>query len=278
MKKILLPFLISAVAFSLYAQNDDPSCRDKTLQFFSPMEGFYVTDFCKYTEFGRYEFWVDGSSRAIVKEGVYRETWYHRKEDSQRHVSGLQILRNYVNAIKAVGGNVLKESDGNILTTTFQGKELWILVNVNTNSTDQDNYGIFSIEVDAMKQEVTAQDIQGSIATLGKIALYGIQFDTGKSDIKPESEKAISSVATYLKENPNVNVLIVGHTDNVGSFDMNQALSKSRGESVKKYLASKYGIPESRLTGNGVGSLCPVASNDTDEGKALNRRVEIVKK
>jgi len=278
MKKILLPLLISTITLCAFGQEDNKACLDKTLQFFSPMEGFYVTDFCKYTEFGRYEFWVQGGSRAIVKEGVYRETWYHRKEESQRHVSGLQILRNYVNAIKAVGGSVLKESDGNILTTTFQGKELWILINININSTDQDNYGIFSIEVDAMKQEVTALDIQGSIATLGKIALYGIQFDTGKSDIKPDSEKAISSVATYLKENPNVNILIVGHTDNVGSFDMNQTLSKSRGESVKNYLASKYGIPASRLTGNGVGSLCPVASNDTDEGKALNRRVEIVKK
>jgi len=74
------------------------------------------------------------------------------------------------------------------------------------------------------------------------------------------------------------NVYIVGHTDNVGSYDMNQKLSKSRGESVKNYLVSKYSISATRLTGDGVGPVCPVTSNDTDEGKALNRRVEIVKK
>ena len=106
----------------------------------------------------------------------------------------------------------------------------------------------------------------------------GILFDTGKSDIKPESEKAISSVATFLKENPELNVYIVGHTDNVGDFAMNQKLSKSRGESIKNYLVSKYNIAPNRLTGDGVGPVCPVSSNDTEEGRTLNRRVEIVQK
>lgn len=278
MKFFLLPLLMSSLTLCSFAQNDDPGCLDKTFQFFTPMEGFYLTDFCKYAEFGKYEFTVDRGSRSITKEGVYREVWYHRKQDNNRHVSGLQILQNYVNAIKAIGGKVLDESDGSIFITTHEGKELWLFVNANTYSTDQDNYGIISIEVDAMKQEVTVLDIKGSIATQGKIALYGILFDIGKSTIKPESENAIRFLATYLKENPAIHVLIVGHTDNAGNFDQNQILSKSRGDAVKNYLVSKYSIAANRLTGNGVGSLCPVTSNDTDAGKALNRRVEIVKK
>ena len=209
---------------------------------------------------------------------MYREVWFHKKDDNSRVVSGLQILQNHVNALKAVGGEVVKESDGSVFKTTYNGKELWIYVNANTNSTDLDNYGIISIEVDVMKQEVSALDIKESIASQGKIALYGILFDTGKSDIKPESEKAISSIATYLKENPGAYVYIVGHTDNVGNYDMNQKLSKSRGESVKNYLVTKYNILATRLTGDGVGPVCPVTTNDTEEGKALNRRVEIVKK
>ena len=108
--------------------------------------------------------------------------------------------------------------------------------------------------------------------------MYGIPFDTGKSDIKPESEKAISSVATYLKENPEVNVYIVGHTDNVGDYTMNQKLSKSRGEAVKNYLVMRHNISATRLTGDGVGPVCPVTTNETEEGRSLNRRVEIVKK
>jgi len=278
MKRILLSLLTSCLVFSSFAQKDNPDCLEKTFKFFTIFDGFYLTDYCKYAEFGSYNFTVDRGARSIIKEGVYREVWFRKKEDNKRVVSGLQILQNHVNAIKAVGGEVLKESDGNIFRTTHNGKEIWIYVNSNTNSTDLDNYGIISIEVDVMKQEVSALDIKGSIASSGKIALYGILFDTGKSEIKSESEKTLSSVANFLKDNPEVNVYIVGHTDNVGDYALNQKLSKSRGESVKSYLVSKYGISATRLSGDGAGSICPVTSNDTEDGRALNRRVEIVKK
>jgi len=277
MKKVILSLFISCITLSLFSQEDNPDCLDKTFKFFTTFDGFYIA-YCNYAEFGSYEFMVDRGARSIKKEGVYREVWFRKKEDTKRTVSGLQILQNHVNAIKAVGGEVLKESDGNVFKTTYQGKEIWIFVNASTYNTDLDNFGIFSIEVDVMKQEVSALDIKGSIASHGKIALYGILFDTGKSEIKPESEKAISSVATFLKENPEVNVYIVGHTDNVGDYAMNQKLSKSRGESVKNYLVSKYKIAATRLSGDGVGPVCPVTINDTEEGRALNRRVEIVKK
>jgi outer membrane protein OmpA-like peptidoglycan-associated protein len=278
MKNNILILLISILSLSSFAQNDNPDCLEKTFKFFTVFDGFYLKDYCNYTEFGSYDFIVDRGARSIRKEGVYREVWFQKKDDNNRTVSGLQILQNHVNAIKAAGGEVLKESDGSVFITTLNGKELWIYVNANTSSTDLDNYGIFSIEVDVMKQEVSALNIKESITSNGKMALYGILFDTGKSDIKPESEKAISTVASFLKENPGVNIYIVGHTDNVGSYEMNQKLSKSRGESVKSNLISKYGITASRLTGDGVGPVSPVTSNDTEEGRKLNRRVEIVKK
>jgi len=277
MKKIFLTLAMSSIVFCSFSQVDNPDCLDKTIPLFTPMDGFYL-DWCKYSEFGTTDFVVDRGGGSITKEGVYREIWFRKKEANTRIVSGLQILRNHQNAIEAVGGKIEKRSDGDLFITTYNGKELWIYVNSSPGSANQDNYGIISIEVDAMKQEVTALDIRGSIDSQGKIALYGILFDTGKADIKPESEKAISSIATYLKENTSVNVYIVGHTDNVGSYEMNQKLSKSRGESVKNYLVTNYGISATRLTGDGVGPICPVTSNDTDEGKALNRRVEIVKR
>jgi OOP family OmpA-OmpF porin len=262
---------------SLFSQQDKPECANKIFSFFSTFNGFYLYD-CDYAEFGSYKFWVDGGSRAIIKEGVYRAVWFRKKNDAGRTVSGLQVLQNHINAIKAVGGEVLKESDGNIFRTTFNGKELWVFIDASVNNKDLDKYAVYSIEVNLMKQEISSLDIKGAIASSGKIAIYGILFDTGKSDIKPESEKAISTVAAFLKENPDLNVFIVGHTDNVGDYAMNQKLSKARGESVKNYLVSKYNISATRLTGDGVGPLCPVTSNDTDEGRALNRRVEIVKK
>jgi OOP family OmpA-OmpF porin len=273
MKKILLSLFLCLITQISFAQNDNPECLDKTFKFFTVFDGFYL-DYCNYAEFGSYEFIVDRGARSIKKE----EVWFRKKTDSKRVVSGLQILQNHVNAIKAVGGEVVKESDGSVFKTTYNGNEIWIYNNSNTNSEDLDNFGIISIETNIMKQEVSALDIKGTIALSGKIALYGILFDTGKSDIKPESEKAISSVADFLKENPEVNVYIIGHTDNAGDYAMNQKLSKARGESVKSHLVSKYQISASRLTGDGAGPICPVSTNDTEEGRSLNRRVEIVKK
>jgi len=276
MRKLILYVFISCLTLSTFAQKDNPECLDKTFNFFTPLDGFYLSQ-CKFSEFGSYQFPMERGPN-ITKEGVYRAVWYNKKEDSKRVFSYLQVIQNHTNAIKAVGGEVVKESGGNVFKTTYNGKELWIYLSASVYSTDEKVYIIHSIEVDVMKQEVSALDIKGTIASSGKIALYGILFDTGKSDIQASSEKAIGSVATYIKENPEVNVYIVGHTDNTGDYAMNQKLSKARGESVKSYLVTKYGISASRLSGDGAGPICPVTSNDTEEGRALNRRVEIVKK
>jgi len=280
MKKILITLLMSSMVYGSFAQENNPDCLDKTFSFFTIFDGFYV-QYCESSEFGSYKFVLDQGYTPVVKEGYYRMVAIYKKADTNRTVSGLQIMQNHINAIKAVGGTISEVSNEhifkNVFRTTYNGKELWIFVAV-SNISDVTEYRIYSIEMDVMKQEISAQDIKGKIASLGKIALYGILFDTGKADIKPESEKAISSIATYLKENAETNVYIVGHTDNVGSYEMNQKLSKSRGESVKNYLVTKYGISATRLTGDGVGPVCPVTSNDTEGGRALNRRVEIVKK
>ena len=242
MRKILLFVVMSGGAILSFAQKDDSGCLEKSLPLFTPFDGFVMTDYCKYAEFSSYEFVIDRGAGATKKEGTYREVWFHKKEDNLRTVSGLQILQNHVNAIKAVGGEVIRESDGSVFKTTYKGKEVWIYVNANTNSTDLDNYGIISIEVNPMKQEVSAGDIKGSMDSQGKISLYGIFFDTGKSDIKPESEKAIRSLATYLQQNPEVNVNIEGHTDKVGDYAMNLKLSKNRNETDKNQLIYLYNI------------------------------------
>lgn len=276
MRKVIFYLFFSVIPLLSFSQQDKKECIDKTYNFFTPLDGFYLSD-CKFSEFSSYQFFMARGPH-ITKEGVYRAVWYHKKEDSKRAYSYLQVIQNHVNAIKAVGGEVVKESGGNVFKTTYNGKELWIYVNASVYSTDVKDYQIHSIEVDVMKQEVSALDIKGTIASSGKVALYGILFDTGKSEIQASSEKAIGSVASYLKENPDVNVYIVGHTDNTGDYAMNLKLSKERGESVKNYLVIKYGISASRLSGDGAGPICPVTTNDTEEGRTINRRVEIVKK
>ena len=123
---------------------------------------------------------------------------------------------------------------------------------------------------------VSASDISKSITANGKVAIYGILFDTGKADIKPESKASLDQIAAFLKAEPAIKLHVVGHTDSVGGFDSNLALSQRRADAVAAVLSKNYGIAAVRMVGNGVASLAPVAANSTEEGRAKNRRVELV--
>ena len=130
--------------------------------------------------------------------------------------------------------------------------------------------------LDDSKIEVISADIiSREIDDQGRIALYGIYFDTGKADIKPASDFALSEIVKALKSNDGLRLHVVGHTDNMGSFDFNMTLSKKRANSVVSALVAR-GIKTERLTANGVSSLAPVASNTSEQGRAKNRRVELV--
>jgi outer membrane protein OmpA-like peptidoglycan-associated protein len=115
-----------------------------------------------------------------------------------------------------------------------------------------------------------------ALAAGGRVALYGILFDFNKAEIKPESRPALAEIAKLLSQEPGLKLHVVGHTDNVGGFDFNLGLSKRRAEAVVAALARDYGIAPGRLTPNGVAYLAPVAVNTTEEGRAKNRRVELV--
>ena len=107
--------------------------------------------------------------------------------------------------------------------------------------------------------------------------IYGIYFDFNKAEVKPESEPALKEITKLLQQNPNLKLYVVGQTDNEGALDYNMKLSQQRAEAVVKELVTKYNVVQGRLTACGLGPLAPVISNDTEEGKAKNRRVELVK-
>lgn len=124
---------------------------------------------------------------------------------------------------------------------------------------------------------VDAMALQSGLLTDGKIALYGLFFDTGKAEIKPESKAQLDEMAKLLQGNAQLKVHIVGHTDNAGSLDANQSLSLARAQAVVAALSKPpYGIAATRLSARGVASLAPVASNADEAGRARNRRVELV--
>lgn len=123
---------------------------------------------------------------------------------------------------------------------------------------------------------VAAGEMAKSIESTGRVALYGILFDFNKADVKPESDPTLTQIAQLLKSTPAMKLLVVGHTDNVGGFASNMDLSQRRAAAVVAGLATRFGIGKDRLTPVGVSFASPVASNQTDEGRSRNRRVELV--
>jgi OOP family OmpA-OmpF porin len=131
-------------------------------------------------------------------------------------------------------------------------------------------------EMDTGMVSVNADAIGEGLDKSGHIAIYGIYFDTGSNQIKPESAVTIAEITKLLGQKPALKLLVVGHTDNQGGYDVNMDLSSRRAASVVKALVAQ-GVAPGRLRPAGVGYLSPVANNDSEDGRAKNRRVELVK-
>lgn len=122
----------------------------------------------------------------------------------------------------------------------------------------------------------SADELQASLTAEGKAIVEGILFEYDSAEIRPESVDALVQMAQLLEMNPGFEVLVVGHTDNQGSFDYNAELSTRRAAAVRQTLARDYGIATERMTAKGASFMAPVASNASEEGRELNRRVELV--
>lgn len=125
---------------------------------------------------------------------------------------------------------------------------------------------------------IDAGAMEKSISATGRVALYGIQFDYDKADLKPESGPTLAEIAKFMKANPSVSLIVTGHADNQGAFDYNVDLSRRRAASVAAHLTRSGGIAATRLTPFGVGMASPIAANEDEAGRAKNRRVELVKR
>lgn len=153
--------------------------------------------------------------------------------------------------------------------------DVFLAVHVYEHFTDLHYVTVKPMETGLVK--VDAKALKAGIHTDGHVAVYGIDFDSGKADLKPGSAPVIAEIVKLLKDDPTLKLHVVGHTDAVGGLDGNIALSKRRAEAVVKDLTTKQGIAAARLRPDGVGPLVPLATNDTGEGRAKNRRVDLVK-
>lgn len=125
---------------------------------------------------------------------------------------------------------------------------------------------------------VNADELHKALEEAGKALIYGIYFDTDKSEIKAESAPALKAIAELLNKHVGLNLYVVGHTDDTGPVAHNQSLSSARAKAVVQQLTQQYSIASARLSAAGVGPHAPQASNDNEAGRTLNRRVELVKR
>lgn len=273
--------VLAAMSLAAAAQQDVSKSRDHPMLTRYPNS--YITEYEK--NFNAVEFAVGGSPAAPQRKAIEGDattiTYFHKSADAQP--SALQVLRNYQNAIKGIGGEVVyerlpREGDGGELTmkASTGGKEVWVRVEPGIFSAPTQSYKLQVVEVAAMQQVVTASKLLDEITKNGFIALY-IQFDTGKWDLKSDGTATVAEIAKMLKATPALKIAIEGHTDNVGQPAANKILSERRAQSVMKAVAAA-GVDAGRLSAAGYGQEKPIADNRSEEGRAKNRRVELVKK
>jgi outer membrane protein OmpA-like peptidoglycan-associated protein len=245
------------------------------------MPGYYITEYAE-SQFDSYSFKVKEGDKDKQRpvEGR-RFNYQYRLQQNAVPASALQIVRNFQNAARSAGGQVLLESgEGNGRETTLRlakgASEVWIEVHA-ISGVDK-IYWLVIVEKQAMQQDVTldASAMAKDIGETGRVAVYGIHFDTGKSEMTPDSAPALAEIGKMLKAKPEMKVYVVGHTDMVADLATNVALSQARAQAVVKALVSQQGIAAARLIAFGDGPYAPVASNKTEEGRARNRRVELV--
>jgi len=273
MKIIRIPTIITLVIFifitNMAIAQDDPGCKDHPM--ITRMPGFYI-DSCEKKEFEQYKF-VDSKGNEQPVEGAYTFIKYALK-DGAKAPSELQIVRNYANAIQKIGGITVFEARGQgYLKVEKTGSTTWVHVRAHSVG---EAYDLVVIEKKAMAQEVKASEMLDSLNKQGFVALY-INFDTNKATIKPDSKPIIDQIVLLLKENTGLKVSVEGHTDSTGTAAKNKTLSQERAQAVMNALVAA-GIDKKRLAAVGWGQEKPLADNRTEDGKAKNRRVEIVKK
>jgi OmpA-OmpF porin, OOP family len=273
-RTIALTLVLHAVlAISAFAQpKDAPGCKDSSL--FPVRMPKYRIEKCENRPFASYDFFTVKPPKKTV-EGEFTLIQYtvDAREDDR---SGLEVVRNYENAIRKIGGKIQASDPQRWVNgiIVIDGKEVWA-------QAEKGNGKIWLriVRAKGMDQIIVADaaSFANDLKSTGHVAVEGIYFDTASAKLKPESANAVGQIARLLKEDPGLTVYVVGHTDTVGNVDANLKLSRERAESVTASLIGDHGIAAARLRSFGNGPFAPVASNATDDGRARNRRVELVK-
>lgn len=215
----------------------------------------------------------DGSKDVTVQGARYQVGY--RLKDGATPYTKLEIMLNYESALKQLGARILYTADDGTITAQLdkKGQPVWIHVDLSGTSISID-----AIEEKAFQATIKpaqASALKAALDKDGHVALY-INFDFDKATLRPDAAPVMAQVLALLKDNPDLKLSIEGNTDNIGGHDYNVKLSQDRAASVVAALV-KSGIAAARLKSSGNGPDKPIADNDSTEGRAKNRRVELVK-
>jgi OmpA-OmpF porin, OOP family len=270
--RLLLFGIITLSTLAIVAQDeprqDAEGCKDSPL--ISRMPGGTINS-CDNKEFQQAEMPVGKDKDGNVISKTFEGEYHYWDIATRQGMSEIQIFRNFEAALKQAGWTLAYEASPNTITA-HKGNNWFML------ESKGEFYYQTVVTVKEMQQEVTADasTIADELNKSGHIALYGIHFDTGKATILPDSESILGEIVKMLQQNPDVKLSVEGHTDNVGAAASNQALSAKRAQAVVAWLTA-HGVSASRLAAKGWGQTKPVADNTSEDGRAKNRRVELVK-
>ncbi len=295
------------LATNLYAQKDVEGSKD--VPYVSRFKGSWIV-WQQTLNFDSYYILKieDNKLNRYQVEGKIIRTQY----DIEDGHSVLEIFKSYENALKSAGFKILmtlneQQYSGNLsedlynaefngmnklpheaFKPDYRDKYYYFAAKKHINAKDVYIVGFISqwnkpfitldiIETQPMEEGlVTTKKIGEGIDAEGHIAIYDIHFDTGSATINSESADALKNIAEYLNAHKDKKFLVVGHTDNTGNYETNLKLSQERAKAVVNELTSKYGVDAAQLKAFGAGQAAPVASNGNEDGKKMNRRVEIV--
>ena len=256
-----------AIQLCMAQEKDTPGCKDSSL--ISRFPGS-VIDGCHDKPDESYVFNDIGPKKERkTLEGEFHHTHYRVPAGTGK----APVVRNLMTALQAAG--YTKVQDDTYGDFTFHIGKTWIKEEVGAGS----DYNQSILIETQLTQDIvaTAADLSNGLASGGHIVVPGILFDTGKSDVKPESAPALQEIVRLLKQDAKLKIYVVGHTDNIGALAANIDLSRRRAAAVVQVLTAQYPVVADRLQPYGAGPYMPRASNDSEDGRALNRRVELVK-
>jgi OOP family OmpA-OmpF porin len=265
--RYIYTFAAVIAAAQICAAQDAQGCKDSPL--ITRFPGSVISS-CQDQPDDVFEFEQGNGKPRKRMEGEFHQLNYNFPKTASK----AQVVRNLNTALRNAGYTFVYDSGDYGDFTGYKGKT-WIQIEVSGGG----GYKLTSVTETQLTQDVVADAaaLSQGLATNGHAVVNGVLFDTGQATVKPESAPALQEVVKLLQQDPKLKIYVVGHTDNVGGLAANLDLSRKRAAAVIQMLTTKYAVAADRMQAFGNGPYAPVASNDSEDGRALNRRVELVK-